>query len=75
MFSGLGKSLIFVGAFIIIIGVVVLFSDRIPYLGKLPGDIYIKKGNFQFYFPLATSVVISIALTLIYYLITHIFRR
>lgn len=75
MFSDLGKSLIFIGAFIIIIGVVVLFSDRIPYLGKLPGDIYIKKGNFRFYFPLVTSLVISAVLTLIYYLITHIFRR
>jgi len=46
-----------------------MYSDKIPFLGKLPGDIRIKKDNFEFYFPLATSVVISLIISLIMYLI------
>ena len=44
------------------------FLDKIPYLGKLPGDILIQKKNFTFYFPLATSVLISIILSLVFWL-------
>ncbi len=44
------------------------FLDKIPYLGKLPGDILIQKKNFTFYFPLATSILISIILSLIFWL-------
>lgn len=69
--SGMGKMLILLGLFLIFVGFVLSFADRIPYLGKLPGDIVIKRGNFQFYFPLATSIVISILLTLLF----SIFRR
>ncbi|MEW6088225.1 MAG: DUF2905 domain-containing protein [bacterium] len=64
-FSSTGRVLIIIGFFIIIIGVFILFSDKIPYLGMLPGDIYIEKKNFRFYFPLATSVIISIILSII----------
>ncbi len=65
-FGPLGKMLILLGVFIILIGVFLLVGERIPWLGKLPGDIIIKKKNFTFYFPLATSIIISIILTLIF---------
>ncbi len=58
-----GKTLIVLGVIFIILGI--LFQVKIPYLGKLPGDIYIKKENFTFYFPLATCVLVSIILSII----------
>ncbi len=63
--SGFGKFLIILGAVIIALGVLLTFLPKVPYIGKLPGDIYIKKGNFTFYFPLATSILVSIILTII----------
>jgi hypothetical protein len=62
-----GKLLIITGAIIVIIGVVLLFADKIPFIGRLPGDIYIKKKNFTIYIPLATSILLSIILSLIFY--------
>ena len=71
----IGKSLIFIGTLIIIIGVVLLFIDRLPFnLGKLPGDISYKKENFSFYFPITTSILISIVLSLLFYLFGRFFR-
>ncbi len=67
----LGRTLIVIGAVIVIIGLMLTFAPRIPFLGKLPGDIYIKRDNFVFYFPLATSIVISIILSLILYFFTR----
>ena len=64
-FGPLGKMLILLGVFIILIGIFLLIGDRIPWLGKLPGDFVIRKKNFTFYFPLATSIIISIILTII----------
>jgi Protein of unknown function (DUF2905) len=63
----LGKILIFAGIFIFAIGVFFLFGDKIPFLGKLPGDIIIKKKNFTFYFPIVTSILLSIIISLIFY--------
>jgi len=70
--SGLGKFLILLGVIIICLGIFLTFIPKIPYLGRLPGDIYIKKGNFTFYFPLATSILLSILLTI---LLNLLFRR
>ena len=64
-FSGLGRILIFTGIFLIVFGIFFLILPKISLLNKMPGDIYFKKGNFSFYFPLATSIIISILLTLI----------
>jgi hypothetical protein len=64
-----GKMMIILGAVLILVGLAVTFFDRVPFLGKLPGDIHIKRDNFQFYFPLATSIVISIVLSLILWLV------
>lgn len=68
---GFGKSLIIVGLIIAAIGVIFSFAGKLPWLGRLPGDIYIKRENFSFYFPLATSILISIILSFILWL----FRR
>ncbi|HBG05985.1 MAG: hypothetical protein A2075_17890 [Geobacteraceae bacterium GWC2_58_44] len=64
----LGKSLIVIGLIIAVIGVILTLAGRIPWFGRLPGDIYIKRENFTFYFPLATSIIISVILTLILWL-------
>lgn len=65
-FGALGKLLILVGVLIIVIGLVLLVADKIPWVGRLPGDIIIKRERFTFYFPLATSILISIILTLLF---------
>jgi len=78
----LGKILIGIGLGIIALGVLLAVVDRVPglgnafsWLGKLPGDIFIKRENFSFYFPIATSIVLSILLSLLFYLIGWLFRR
>jgi Protein of unknown function (DUF2905) len=60
--SGIGKALILLGIILTVAGILFVFGAKIPWLGKLPGDIYIKKENFTFYFPLATSILLSIIL-------------
>ncbi len=64
----IGKILIIAGLVLLIAGIIFILYPRLP-LGKLPGDIIIKKGSFTFYFPLATSIIISIILTIIIYFI------
>lgn len=66
--SGLGRSLIFLGLIIAAIGVAMTFADRVPWLGRLPGDIYVKRDNFSFYFPLTTSILVSVVVSLLLYL-------
>ncbi|MFI5135291.1 MAG: DUF2905 domain-containing protein [Chitinophagales bacterium] len=67
--SSLGKILIIIGAVLVLAGIILLFANRIPFFGKLPGDIFFRGKNFTFYFPLMTSIVISVILTLIFFLI------
>jgi len=69
-----GKILILFGILLIILGVIFSFFGKIPYLGKLPGDIFVKKENFTFYFPLTTCILISIILSLIFYLISKFLK-
>jgi hypothetical protein len=63
-----GKALIVFGAVLILAGALLTFINKVPFLGKLPGDIYIEKKNFTFYFPLMTSLLISIILSLLFWL-------
>jgi len=63
--EGLGKILLIVGGIIIILGLLLIFGQHIPFFGKLPGDIVIKKENFTFYFPVVTFIILSIVLTVI----------
>ena len=67
--QGIGKMLIVAGIVLLIAGLFFVFSPRIPFLGKLPGDIMVKKENFTFYFPLASSILLSVLISLIVYLI------
>ena len=68
----MGKILIIIGIVIVIIGLILYFFDKIPFIGKLPGDIIIKKKDFTFYFPIMTSILLSVILTLILFLINKI---
>lgn len=68
-FQQLGKILIFTGIFILVLGIIFFFGDKIPFLGRLPGDILIKKKNFTFYFPILTSIILSLIISLIIYFI------
>lgn len=65
----IAKILIILGVFFIVIGVILLFIGKVPFLGKLPGDVLIKKEHFTFYVPLATGIIISILISLVVYLI------
>jgi DUF2905 family protein len=65
----IGKLLIVFGLLIAGVGVLLVVAGRLPWIGRLPGDIHIQRGNFTFYFPLATSILVSVALTLIFWLI------
>lgn len=63
--SGIGRIFIFLGILLVVFGLIFTFLDKIPFLGQLPGGINIGKGNFRFYFPLVTSIVLSLLLTII----------
>ncbi|MEJ2720477.1 MAG: DUF2905 domain-containing protein [bacterium] len=67
--ENVGRYIIVLGIVLVVVGILISFFDRIPLLGKLPGDIHFKRGNVQFYFPLATSLAISILLTILLRLI------
>ncbi len=64
-FGSLGKGLMLVGVAMIVLGGMLVLAGRLPGIGRLPGDILVRRGNFTFYFPLATCIVLSAALTLI----------
>jgi len=71
----IGKILLIAGGIIIAVGLLLTFSNHIPFLGKLPGDIVIKKENFTFYFPLVTFLLISIILTVIINIILRLINK
>jgi hypothetical protein len=64
-FQYLGKILILLGLFLAALGVLFLFMPKIPWLGRLPGDLFFRRGNFTIYFPWVTCLLISILLTLL----------
>ncbi len=64
----IGKTLVIVGLVIAVAGLVLVLVGRVPWLGRLPGDIYVQRGNWSFYFPIATSIVLSVLLTLLFWL-------
>lgn len=68
MGNAAGRMLIVVGLAIVAVGVIIYFRDSLPFvkhIGKLPGDIHIKRENFSFYFPLTTGIVLSVVLSLL----------
>ncbi len=72
---GFGKSLVLFGVVMVVVGLVLMFFDKIPLLGKLPGDIHIKKENIEFYFPIVTSLVLSLLLSGIMWLISYFGKK
>jgi hypothetical protein len=62
----IGKVIAILGLILLFIGLALIFADKIPFIGRLPGDLYIKKERFSFYFPITTSIIISIILTIIF---------
>jgi hypothetical protein len=69
--SDIGRLLLVLGGVLVVLGLVLTFAGRVPWLGRLPGDVVYRRGNVTFYFPLATSIILSLLLTLILWL----FRR
>ena len=67
----LGRTLMILGGVLLVLGALLSLGGRLPWLGRLPGDIVIERENFRFYFPLASSIVISIILSLL----ATLFRR
>jgi hypothetical protein len=70
--NDLGKLLIVSGVILVILGATLLLAGKIPWLGRLPGDIYIQRRNFTFFFPLTTAILLSVVLSL---LLSLLFRR
>jgi hypothetical protein len=63
--GSIGKTLLIFGIVLAAIGGLIMLGGKIPWLGKLPGDLYIQKKGFFFYFPLTTSIILSIILSLV----------
>jgi hypothetical protein len=68
-FFDFGKTLIIIGLVIAIVGILLVMGGKIPWIGRLPGDLTIKGDKFTFYFPIATSILISVVLSLIFWFI------
>lgn len=66
-----GKTLIILGILLILAGILITWGGKIPLLGRLPGDLRIERDHFTFYFPLGTSILISIVLSVVFWM----FRR
>jgi hypothetical protein len=73
--EGIGKILLIVGGIIVILGLILIFSQHIPFLGKLPGDIFVKKDGFSFYFPIVTFLVLSLLITIVINVIIYFMKR
>ena len=67
MMAGLGKTLIYLGLVLVVVGIVGILAGKVTWLGRLPGDITIQRENFSFYFPLATCILISVIVSLVLY--------
>jgi len=74
MIENFGKILIFLGVLLFLLGIIFVLISKIPFLGKLPGDIYIKRKNFTFYFPIVSCVLLSFFISFIIYLISRFFK-
>jgi hypothetical protein len=66
--NDLAKGIILLGVVLIVVGLLLLVFQKVPFLGRLPGDFLIKREKFTFYFPLATSIIVSLLISLVLYL-------
>ena len=68
-FAPLGKLLIVFGVILVLLGLALIYAREIPWLGRLPGDLALRRGSFRFYFPLTTGILLSLVLSVIFYLL------
>lgn len=73
--ANIGRMLIILGIVFIVFGLALILAGRIPFLGRLPGDIQIRRGAAEVYIPLATCLLLSLVATLILNLMAHLLRR
>lgn len=73
--NGIGRAFIFLGLLLVVFGLIFTFWGKIPFVGQLPGDISIGNDKFRFYFPLVTSIVISLLLTILLNVILWLMNR
>jgi len=69
--SDLGRVLVILGVVLLVVGILLMVAGRIPLLGRLPGDIVYRRGNFTFYLPIVTSLLLSLILAVVF----SLFRR
>jgi hypothetical protein len=72
---GMGKLLVLLGAVLAVVGLLLMLAPKIPFLGKLPGDIHIKKENFEVIIPLGTSILLSLVGSAILWLISFLSKK
>lgn len=68
MAGDIGKIIIFIGLLLVVIGLVCMVGSKLPFIGKLPGDIVFERKNYSFYFPVTTCIIISIILSFVFWL-------
>lgn len=66
----MGKGLVLLGLILVVVGGIIVLTGKVPFLGKLPGDIRIEKSNFSFYFPVVTCLLLSALLSLIFWIVS-----
>jgi hypothetical protein len=71
----LGRTLIILGVVLVLVGLALVYAGKIPYVGRLPGDVVWKKGNTRIYFPVVTMLILSALLTLVLYLVSRFLGR
>ena len=64
----IGRALVILGLVLVVVGVLISLVGKVPWLGRLPGDLHAQRGNWTFYFPLATSLLLSVVLSLLFWL-------
>lgn len=67
-FQNFGRIFVIIGIIFLVLGVLFIFGNKIPYFGRLPGDVVIQKKNFTFYFPITTLIVLNLLVLLLMYL-------
>ncbi len=74
MWDDLGRMLVFLGGTLLLVGLLLILADRLPGLGRLPGDIVIERDNWTLYMPLGTMILLSVLLTVLFNLVARLWR-
>ena len=73
--ANIGRMLVILGVALIVFGLALILAGRIPFLGRLPGDIHIRRGGAEVYIPLASCILLSLLVTLVLNLLVRFLRR